>query len=177
VLEAALGDWLVSPIEHIGSTAVPGLPAKPIIDMLAVIDRYEAFAPALTELERIGWIHAPEPGDPGQRKWSACLPNVEHRTHHLHVVERDSTGWRDWLVFRDFLHAHPEQAARYAALKQELSAVDAEDRPRYRAGKAPLIRELTDRARRWSRSGDDHRQDSAKAMPTAVSASADVGRP
>ncbi|MFJ3406948.1 GrpB family protein [Promicromonospora sp. NPDC090134] len=54
---------LAAPVEHIGSSSVPGLPAKPIVDMLAVVDDHEAFAPVLPELLRIGWVHAPEPGD------------------------------------------------------------------------------------------------------------------
>jgi GrpB-like predicted nucleotidyltransferase (UPF0157 family) len=148
-LELVLAGRLVAPVEHIGSTSVPGLPAKPIIDMVAVIDDYAGFTPALPELERIGWVHAPEPGDDGQRKWSACFPSVEYRTHHLHVVERVSASWRDWLLFRDYLRAHADAAERYAALKRELAAADRSDRPRYRSGKAPLIDELMNQARAW----------------------------
>lgn len=73
-LEPVLAGRLVAPVEHIGSTSVPGLPAKPIIDMVAVIDDYAGFAPALPELERIGWVHAPEPDDERHRKWSVCFP-------------------------------------------------------------------------------------------------------
>lgn len=148
-LEPVLAGRLVAPIEHIGSTSVPGLPAKAIIDMLAVIDDYPGFAAALPELERIGWVHAPEPGDEAHRKWSVCFPDVEHRTHHLHVVERDSSPWRDWLLFRDYLRTHADAGERYAALKIQLAAVDRDDRVRYRSGKAPLIGELMDEARAW----------------------------
>jgi GrpB-like predicted nucleotidyltransferase (UPF0157 family) len=149
-LEPVLAGWLVAPVEHIGSTSVPGLPAKPIIDMLAVIDDYAGFAPALPELERVGWVHAPEPGDEDDRKWSVCFPGVEYRTHHLHVVEHDSDSWRDWLLFRDYLRTHVDAAEQYAALKRELAAADRNDRVRYRSGKAPLIDELMDQARAWS---------------------------
>jgi GrpB-like predicted nucleotidyltransferase (UPF0157 family) len=150
-LQQVLAGRLVAPVEHIGSTSVPGLPAKPIIDMVAVINDYAAFAPALPELDRIGWVHAPEPGDEDDRKWSVCFPSVEHRTHHLHVVEHGSGSWRDWLLFRDYLRTHVDAAERYATLKRELAAADRNDRPRYRAGKAPLIGELLDQARAWSR--------------------------
>ncbi|MFD7311579.1 GrpB family protein [Promicromonospora sp. NPDC059942] len=149
-LEPVLAGLLVAPVEHIGSTSVPGLPAKTIVDMLAVVDDHQAFAPALPELLRIGWVHAPEPGDVEQRKWSVCFPSAELRTHHLHVVEHASTGWRDWLLFRDYLRVHPEAAHRYATLKAELAAQDRRDRVRYRSGKAPLIGELMDEARAWS---------------------------
>lgn len=152
-IEALLGERLVAPLEHIGSTSVPGMPAKPIIDMLAVVEDYEAFTPAVPGLESIGWLHAPEPNDEGLRKWSLCFPSVEHRTHHLHVVEYASSGWRDWLLFRDFLSTHVEEAERYAALKRTLAATDDRDRARYRAAKAPLIGKLLDQARIWDRDG------------------------
>jgi GrpB-like predicted nucleotidyltransferase (UPF0157 family) len=148
-LEAVLAGLLVAPVEHIGSTSVPGLPAKPIIDMLAVTDDYTGFAPALGDLERIGWVHAPEPGDAEHRKWSVCYPTVQHRTHHLHVVEHGSTSWRDWLLFRDYLRTHTEAAQQYAALKSDLAAADREDRVRYRSGKAPMIGALLEQARSW----------------------------
>ncbi|WP_243056665.1 GrpB family protein [Nocardioides sp. SR21] len=141
VLEPVLG----VPVHHIGSTAVPGLPAKPIIDMLAVVEDHTRVPGE--RLESAGWVHAPEPGDEEQRKLSYCHPTVEHRTHHLHVIEHDSDGWRDWLLFRDYLCEHPDEAERYAALKRELAAQDDTDRPRYRAGKAPLIAELMVTAR------------------------------
>lgn len=149
-LTAVIEHRLVTPLEHIGSTAIPGMLAKPIVDMLAVVDAHETFAPALRDVEQIGWRHAPEPGDEDRRKWSLCFPTVEQRTHHLHVVEHDSTGWRDWLLFRDYLRTHPSDAERYATLKRELAAIDGTDRVRYRSGKAPLIRELLDQAHEWA---------------------------
>lgn len=152
-VEGALAGSLAAPIHHIGSTSVPGLPAKPIIDMLALIHDYDAFAPALLKLERIRWMLSPEPGDADRRTWSVCFPTVERRTHHLHVVEHTSTSWRDWLLFRDYLRAHREEALRYGELKQDLAAADRSDRVLYRSGKAPLIGELMQRARAWSDAG------------------------
>lgn len=152
-IEGVLAGSLVARIEHIGSTSVPGLPAKPIIDMLALIEDYDAFAPALLELERLRWMISPEPGDADRRKWSVCFPTVERRTHHLHVVEHDSTAWRDWLLFRDYLRAHFEEATRYGELKKELATANRSDRHAYRSGKAPLIGELMERARAWSDAG------------------------
>lgn len=149
-LTPVLGDRLVMPLQHIGSTAIPGMPAKPIIDMLAVVPSYEAFGPAVHDVEPLGWTHAPEPGDDDSRRWSLCFPAIEHRTHHLHVVEHDSTGWPDWLLFRDYLRTHPSAAGRYAVVKRELAAIDDTDRVRYRAGKAPVIAELLDQARSWA---------------------------
>lgn len=145
---SVLANRLVMPIEHIGSTAVPGLPAKPIIDMLGVIGSYEAFGSTLPELSERGWLLAPEPGDESARKYSLCYPTIEFRTHHLHIVEPD-WGWQDLLIYRDYLRAHPDVVAAYAALKRRLAATDDQDRPRYRAAKAPFIRETLVAARQW----------------------------
>jgi GrpB-like predicted nucleotidyltransferase (UPF0157 family) len=136
---AALAPVLVGPVEHIGSTAVPGLAAKPIIDMLARVTDHRAAAACRAAMARIGWTHAPEPADEQLRRWSYCFPDAARRSHHLHVVEHASTGWPTWLAFRDRLRADPAAAGRYAALKADLAARDRHDRPAYRAGKAPFI--------------------------------------
>ncbi|GIH04677.1 hypothetical protein Rhe02_27440 [Rhizocola hellebori] len=138
-VEGVLLPWLTAPVEHIGSTAVPGLAAKPIIDMLAVVSDYDAVSAAVPTMVAIGWAHAPEPSDPETRTHSFCHPDPAWRTHHLHVVEHSSAGWRTWLAFRDHLRANPADAEEYARLKQELAARDDHDRPAYRAGKAPFI--------------------------------------
>jgi GrpB-like predicted nucleotidyltransferase (UPF0157 family) len=145
-----LAGWTTRPIEHMGSTAVPGLPAKPIVDMLAVVDDVEADPDAIHRLDPVGWVHAPEPFDEVERKLSFCFPGVARRTHHLHVVEAASPDWRGWLAFRDFLRAHDDTAVAYAALKSRLAAAhghDANDRDAYRNGKAAFIRTVTDQAR------------------------------
>lgn len=139
-VEAALAGLLVGPVEHIGSTSVPGLPAKPIIDMLARIGDYDRCGRSTAAaLDAIGWWHAPEPGDEADRKLSFCHPDIARRTHHLHVVEVGSSGWPTWLAFRDHLRTHAADAAAYARLKTTLANQNDQDRPRYRAGKAPFI--------------------------------------
>jgi GrpB-like predicted nucleotidyltransferase (UPF0157 family) len=147
----ALGPWLVRPVEHIGSTAIPGLVAKPIIDMVAVVADVDAVdAGGSDALAAVGWVAAPEPGDAALRKRSFCTPAVARRSHHLHVVEERSDGWRGWLAFRDHLRAHPELAAEYGELKERLAAAhggDPNDRDAYRAGKAGWIAAVTEAAR------------------------------
>jgi len=138
-VEPVLRDWLVRPIEHLGSTAVPGLPAKAIIDMAAVVADYDNVPAAFDELTALGWLTAPEPGDAEARKWSLCFPSIERRSHHLHIVEENSAGWLTWLAFRDHLRTTPAGRDEYARIKRELAAADDEDRPAYRAGKAPFI--------------------------------------
>lgn len=141
-LKAGLARWLAAPLEHIGSTAVPGLAAKPIIGMLALITDRGLFRGALPAAGEPGWLNAPEPGDEEDRKWSLCFPGIAHRTHHLHVVERSSPGWPQWLAFRDHLRCHPGLAAEYGRLKAGLALRDDQDRISYRAGKAPFIRRV-----------------------------------
>ncbi|MBB2891811.1 GrpB family protein [Flexivirga oryzae] len=107
--------------------------------MPALVDDYDEFSGAVTLSEPGGWVLAPEPGDAERRKVGACYPDIASRTHHLHVVERRSTKWPDWLLFRDYLRSHDDRARAYAALKTRLAAADAHDRPAYRAAKAPFI--------------------------------------
>jgi len=132
-LEPVLAPWLTVPIEHIGSTAVQGLPAKPIIDMLAVITDRDAFGDAIDQVGELGWVHAPEPADDANRKWSLCFPSIEHRTHHLHVVEHGSPDWPRWIAFRDHLRRAPDLAAEYARLKHN----SPRTRPRTASGTEP----------------------------------------
>ena len=148
-LASVLDPWLVRPVEHIGSTAVPGLVAKPIIDMVAVVDNIEAAAAAEVPLRAIGWVLAPEPTDYRERKLSFCRPSAELRTLHLHVVEERSMGWRGWLAFRDYLRTHPEAAQEYGELKTGLASEHGNDpnqRDAYRAGKADWVGSITTRA-------------------------------
>ncbi len=153
VLDDVLGTWLTLPVAHIGSTSVPDLPAKAIIDMVAVVADYDVFDRAFEVLAGVGWVLAPEPGDEDSRKWSVCYPSVEHRSHHLHVVEHRSPRWRAWLLFRDYLRSHAADAKAYGELKARLAKDDSDDRVRYRASKAPAIDEISARAAQWDAAG------------------------
>lgn len=144
-MEPLLAEHLVRPVEHIGSTSVAGLPAKPIIDMLAVVVSYDALERSFPALIDVGWVAAPEPDDVEQRKWSWCSPSVARRTHHLHVVEECSKGWPTWLVILDHLRTNADDREAYAVIKHRLSVADDVDRARYRAGKAPFIASVLDR--------------------------------
>lgn len=141
-LEPVLHPWTVQRIEHIGSTAVPGLAAKPIIDMLAVVDDIDAADAATDALVGLGWHPAPEPDDADLRRRSWCTPDVATRTHHLHIVEKQSEQWRSWIAFRNILRTHPSAAMEYATLKRQLAeqfGSDPNDREAYRRGKTMFI--------------------------------------
>ncbi|MBS0448705.1 MAG: GrpB family protein [Proteobacteria bacterium] len=126
-------------IQHIGSTAVAGLAAKPIIDILAGVAPPVNGHPFVRAPRRYGYIDGAEVGSRVLdhrwfMRWSAG-----RRTHHLHVVEHGSAAWRQRLRFRDALRADPALAARYAALKQALAARYARNRNAYTEGKAAFI--------------------------------------
>ena len=138
-LLAAL-NGLPAAIEHVGSTSVPGLPAKPILDLQGGRPAGSATGPYVAALEGAGYVHRGEHGIPG-RDYFVRDDAEGRRTHHLHLVEHDGRLWREHLAFRDYLRANPARAAEYAALKQELAARYADQRATYTSSKAAFIEE------------------------------------
>ncbi len=110
LLRDVLQPWLAGPIEHIGSTAVPGLAAKPVVDIMAGVESLDASRPAIAALERAGYCYAPYRAD--TEHWF-CKPSPQFRTHHLHLMAMGSDRWMAAIAFRDYLRAHPEIAAEY----------------------------------------------------------------
>ena len=139
-LEVALG-VLALAIEHVGSTAVEGLCAKPCIDLDVVIKDYSVFDEVVRRLSAIGYMHEGDLGIPGREAF--CYTAKPHlMRHHLYVCPRDSVELHRHLTFRDYLRAHPEAAARYGHAKQEAAALYPNDIDGYIAHKAPCIAEL-----------------------------------
>jgi GrpB-like predicted nucleotidyltransferase (UPF0157 family) len=127
-------------IEHIGSTAVPGMAAKPIIDLLAGV---ESMSPAKSIAERVCASRYTTSAEFNEalvdRMWFMRWAQG-HRTHHLHVVVQDGDVWREHLAFRDALRSSPPLVARYAALKNQLVARHRTEREAYTNAKAVFIR-------------------------------------
>jgi GrpB-like predicted nucleotidyltransferase (UPF0157 family) len=146
-LARELKTWLVGRPEHIGSTAVPGLAAKPIIDIMAPVASLEASLPAIEAAGRIGYVHYPY--KPDVMHWF-CKPGPSHRTHHLHLVPLGSPLWVDRLAFRDALRASETLRAEYQALKRSLAQVHREDREAYTSAKGPFIERVLQAARNCS---------------------------
>jgi GrpB-like predicted nucleotidyltransferase (UPF0157 family) len=115
-------------VHHVGSTAVPGLDAKPIIDIAVVVQSLEDSRPCLQLLSEIHYLYAPYRAD--VMHWF-CKPSPAKRTHHLHLIPTGSPRLMDELVFRDYLRAHPDRAAEYGLLKRNLAAEHADDRDEY----------------------------------------------
>jgi GrpB-like predicted nucleotidyltransferase (UPF0157 family) len=131
--------------EHIGSTAVKGLAAKPIIDLLAVVDDLdEAHATLVPVLEEHGYEYRPN-GDVRGRLFFAKGPR-SNRTHYLSLTERDSEFYAEKLAFREYLRAHPDVAAEYESLKQELANKHPNDRDAYTEQKGTFIERVLEEA-------------------------------
>ena len=139
VLRHALAPWLAGPIEHIGSTAIPGLAAKPIIDIMAALETLDASRPAIVATD-IGYCYAPYEAE--IEHW-LCKPSPTFRTHHLHLVPIGSSQWIRPIVFRNYLRAHADVAHEYEALKRRLAKVHRGDREAYTLAKRPFIERVT----------------------------------
>jgi GrpB-like predicted nucleotidyltransferase (UPF0157 family) len=148
-VEEALGEVAVR-LEHVGSTAVPGLAAKPIIDLLVCVDSIGPRVRYVEPLERLGYLFAPAPESAGRHFFAK--PPRRPRTHHVHVVEAGSEHEFRHVAVRDFLRSHPDEAASYAALKREVVARHPQDRLAYIEGKDEYVATLERRAVIWARS-------------------------
>ncbi len=145
-IRQALGDVLVG-VEHIGSTAVSGLSAKPIIDLLvAVRSLPEARARAVPALEALGYNCRGENGIPGRLFFRKGLVEFK-RTHHLHLVEAGHEQWTSMLLFRDYLRSHPGDARRYEELKRALAEKFRDSRAAYTNGKADFVQAVLVKAK------------------------------
>lgn len=137
-------------LEHIGSTAVPGLDAKPIIDMAMRIPSFKRLPLWISRLEKAGYVYKGEYGLSGRHFFVKGSPV----THHLHLVTPACKHWDRWMLFRDFLRANPVEATRYNKAKQALSRKYPNNRDAYTRAKTPVITRLLARAGAWLRTAD-----------------------
>jgi GrpB-like predicted nucleotidyltransferase (UPF0157 family) len=136
-LPGAIGPWIAGGIHHVGSTSVPGLAAKPIIDILVGVRGLDESRACLEPLAELGYLYAPYME--AEMHW-LCKPHPSRRTHHLHLVPSGSERYRAELAFRDRLRADDELAVEYLALKQSLARRFEKDREAYTAAKSDFIR-------------------------------------
>jgi len=123
-------------IEHVGSTSVPGLAAKPIIDMTVVVKSRADVRRAIARLATLGYVHR---GDLGIKEREAFYAPAGLPAHHLYVCPADSLALRNHLALRDYLRAHPDVAREYGALKRQLAEAFHDDIDAYVAGKTAFI--------------------------------------
>jgi GrpB-like predicted nucleotidyltransferase (UPF0157 family) len=149
-IRRALAGRIVA-IEHVGSTSVPGLAAKPILDIMAGVESLDDAAACIEPLRRIGYDFHPEltarVGIDDDRLFLKGPRGIE--TVHLHVTEYGGGFWQEKLLFRDFLRTHPEVAEQYAALKRTLAPQFSEGTP-YSMAKTEFVQATLEQARRAS---------------------------
>lgn len=142
---------VVTGIKHFGSTAVPGLAAKPIIDMLVEITSLEETKKQIVPLlEAAGYDYFWRTDVSPAYAWFIKRDSKGSRTHHIHMVEADSKLW-ERLYFRDYLREFPEEAKRYEDLKRYLSEQYPNDRLAYTEGKTDFVVAVTEKAKRYYR--------------------------
>jgi GrpB-like predicted nucleotidyltransferase (UPF0157 family) len=143
---------IINRIEHFGSTAVPGLPAKPIVDMLVEVrsleETKEKVAPVL-EAQGYDYFWRPSWGDdvPPFYAWFIKRDSEGNRTHHIHMIESDFEHW-ERLLFRDYLREFPEAAKEYGDLKKNLSEKHNDDRVAYTRAKTDFVLRVTAEAKK-----------------------------
>jgi GrpB-like predicted nucleotidyltransferase (UPF0157 family) len=141
----ALGD-LAAQIDHVGSTSVSGLAAKPTIDIVIRLRSADDLPTAIERLARLGYAHEGDFGVVGREAF-ATPPGYGPHDHHLYVCAPDWGGYADQIVFRDYLRAHPHVAAAYAQLKRALADQHRNNRTAYTDGKAEFVRSVLRQAR------------------------------
>ena len=154
-LLSCLPGGLVSRIEHFGSTAVPGLVAKPIVDILVevadLVLTKSQIAPIL-EAQGYDYFWRPTHGDNGPPFYAWFIKRqaeTGERTHHIHMVEKEFSDHWDRLVFRDYLIEHPGVARQYGLLKTRLASSTSQDRLAYTRGKTDFIIKVTNEAKHY----------------------------
>jgi GrpB-like predicted nucleotidyltransferase (UPF0157 family) len=153
-LQAAIGEWAVA-IEHVGSTAVPGLAAKPIIDIGVALRSLEDALHCITPLFELGYQCLGEYGIPGRiffRKLTDTpLPGQDGggigRTHHIHVYQQDHYEYAQQTLFRDYIRSHPAAAREYEQVKRRL-AEEHSDMNEYAMAKSDFVQDILAKARK-----------------------------
>jgi GrpB-like predicted nucleotidyltransferase (UPF0157 family)/GNAT superfamily N-acetyltransferase len=140
-------------IQHVGSTAISGMLAKPIIDIQIAVDSLVAIKQiAIDELKKIGYEYWYDNPDPERMFFVKGMPPFgEKRSHHVHIVEPASRHWQEKILFRDYLIAHPETAREYEQLKIKLAQEYTYDREQYTDAKTKFINNILCKARETSR--------------------------
>jgi GrpB-like predicted nucleotidyltransferase (UPF0157 family) len=133
-------------IHHIGSTSVPGLKAKPIIDMMPVVQSLDAVDMHNQEMIDLGYISKGENGIAGRRYFQK---GGDNRTHHVHIYQVESDEINRHLAFRDYLRIHPDVRAIYGDLKEKLAQQFPYEIDSYISGKERLVRDIEEKALRW----------------------------
>ncbi len=147
-IEGVVGRWLIG-TEHIGSTAVPGLDAKPVIDLMVGLGSMSYAYRCVEPLINLGYSYWKEGVQPHHRLFAKFVDaEWTARTHNLHLVEAESWYWKERSLFRDYLRADPATAREYARLKHELAGRFRDDREAYTAAKKEFVAAVVRKAKK-----------------------------
>lgn len=137
---------IIIDIEHVGSTAIPNLATKPIIDMDVIIESRELLSEICIKLQKLGYRHNGDQGIPGREAFKReseevpyTIPRKKWQYHHLYVVDKNSKELKRHLYFRDYLINHPEAKEEYEKLKRKLAQEYRNQRDNYTDGKSKFI--------------------------------------
>ena len=144
-LQVAIGEFVLD-IQHVGSTAIPNIPAKPIIDIGVAVHNFEEAAVCIPLVEALGYNYRGENGIPRRHYFNKGNP----RTHHLHINEIAGENWANQVLFRDYLRENSQLAQAYAQFKLELAKQFPTEREQYSKKKDPFIEEILRFARVWN---------------------------
>jgi len=135
VLERVVAPWLEGGVHHVGSTAVPGLAAKPVVDIMVGVRDLEEARAVIPRLAAESYCYFP------YREYFHwfCKPSPQRRLFHMYLIEPVHPQWRARLAFRDWLRTHPDTASEYGALKHELAERHRDDREAYTEAKEAFV--------------------------------------
>lgn len=142
-LRSTLKDFVLD-IQHVGSTSIPGIPAKPILDIAIAVADFEEAKRCIALIEALGYTYRGEQGIPQRHYFVKGMSDA--RTHHLHMNEVHSSDWQQQIAFRDTLRQHADLAQAYAALKLRLAEQFPTDRAAYTEAKSGFISRVLNRA-------------------------------
>ena len=139
---------IILEISHGGSTAIPGMPAKPIIDMFTAVKSLKSIESVKKELEKLCYEYRGEEGVPGRILYVKNMRGGrEIRTHHLQFVEKGNKEWKNHLLIKNYYLEHPGAVKEYAKLKKELANKYPDNRPLYSEGKQKFVKAILKKAK------------------------------
>lgn len=143
LIEKTIGEFVIGGVHHIGSTSIPGISAKPIIDIMVGVESLEKSKPCIELLEKIQYQYFPY--KPDQEHWF-CKPSPQHRTHHLHIIPTTHPDFKARLAFRDYLRNNPRYKNEYEDLKKNLAKKFINNRDAYTDAKTQFVNKILSKA-------------------------------
>lgn len=136
-------------IEHVGSTSIPGMRAKPVIDICISVPEMKEFESEIQQMEKLGYQWGKNYIEPNTLIFFKEKDGSDQKIINVHVCEKESPKEKQFIVMRDYMRAHPEIVEKYSNLKLELNKQFPEDYPAYRQGKSGFLKEIEQKAYQW----------------------------